>query len=262
MVITRGQQNGLEPANNDRSTRLRSGISRGRDSTKITKAPKKRTVKKRTNVPVSHATTNDESPFLGLPPELRTLIYEFSVQESSAVLIHYARGRLISDSPLMRVNRQVRNEYTSMLYLTAPLIIAHIWSWDFAHIVTFLNRLSDRELAALPSKQVPSERQILAKLHFDGPALTERLDRWLNRREHLTKKGTSVVVSYEVHSAGGEGLSPWVMPGLNIVRYIYIKQLMALNRMKHHKVNEGRAYEELQKIVAALRAPPPPVLGM
>ncbi|KAK5740796.1 hypothetical protein LTR17_004386 [Elasticomyces elasticus] len=250
MVVTRGQQNGLEPANKDRSTRLRSGISHGRERTKITKAPKKRFVKKRTDVPVPHATPNEHSPFLSLPAELRNLIYAFSAQESSAVLIHHARGRLISDSPLMRVNRQVRNEYTSVLYLTAPLITAHVRSWDFAHVVTFLNRLSDRELAALPSQQVPSERRILAKLHFDGPVLTERLDRWLNRREHPTKKGTSMVVSYVVHSAGGEGLSPWVMPGLNIVR------------MKHHKVDEGRAYEELQRIVAALRAPQPPVPGM
>ncbi|KAK5728501.1 hypothetical protein LTR15_001637 [Elasticomyces elasticus] len=162
----------------------------------------------------------------------------------------------------MGVNRQVRNEYTSVLYLTAPLVTARIRSFDFAHVVTFLNRLSNHELAALPSQQVPSERQILAKLHFDGPALTERLDRWLNRREHPTKKGTSVVVSYVVHSAASKGHPSYFMPSLNTVRYIYIKQLMALNRMEHHKVNEGMAYEELQKIVAALAAPQPPVPGM
>ncbi|KAK5687452.1 hypothetical protein LTS10_001590 [Elasticomyces elasticus] len=262
MVVTRGQQNGLEPANKDRITRLRSGISGGRDSTKITKAPKKRVVTKRTYVPVPNATTNNRSPLLNLPPELRNQIFEYSAQESSAVLIHYARGRLISNSPLMGVNRQVRNEYTSALYLNAPLITAQILNFDFAHIVTFLNRLSDHELTALPSQQVPSERQILAKLHIDGPALTERLDRWLNRCEHPTKKGTSMVVSYMVHGAGGDPLSPWVRPGAYTVRGVYMAQLSALIRMEKFEMDDGRVYQELKKIVEALKVPQPSVPGM
>ncbi|KAK4896882.1 hypothetical protein LTR27_005129 [Elasticomyces elasticus] len=227
MVVTRGQQNGLEPANKDRSTRLLSGISGGRESMNITKASKKHIVKKRTNVLVPHATPKDHSPFLSLPAELRNLIYECSVEQSSAVLIHYARGRLISNSPLMGVNRQVRNEYTSVLYLAAPLITAHIRNGDFAHLVTFLNRLSDHELAALPSQEVPSERQILAKLHIDGPTLTERLDRWLNR-----------------------------------LRGVYMAQLSALIRMEKFEMDDGRAYQELKKIVEALKVPQPSVPGM
>ncbi|KAK3648188.1 hypothetical protein LTR56_007600 [Elasticomyces elasticus] len=262
MVVTRGQQNGLEPANKDRSTRLRSGIPGGRENTKITKALKKRVVKKRTDVLVPHATPTEHSPFLGLPAELRNQIYAFSAQESSAVLIHYARGRLISNSPLMGVNRQVRNEYTSVLYLSAPLITAHVRNFSFDNIVTFLNRLSDHELAALPSQQVPSERQILAKLHIDGPALVERLDRWLNRCEHPTKKGTSITVSYVVHGDEGEGLPSWARRDMTTVRGVYFTQLRALNRMERSKMNDGRVYEELKKITEALLVPQPPVPGM
>ncbi|KAK1814224.1 hypothetical protein LTR12_011423 [Friedmanniomyces endolithicus] len=120
-------------------------------------------------------------------------------------------------------------------------------------IVTFINGLSDRELNALPSVTVPSERRIKVELRMYGrgwaPCCLNRQDldslhRWLVRCEHPTKRGADVEVSCEVL-------------GEYVDRHLCNTQRAASERMARAAVSEGRVYSELKKFVAALEAQKP-----
>ncbi|KAK3648189.1 hypothetical protein LTR56_007601 [Elasticomyces elasticus] len=138
--------------------------------------------------------------FLELAAELRAAIYEYSALHSTAILRPNHGGRLLSNSPLARVSHQVRDEYAAAVYLAAPVITADIFNLNFTHLVTFINKLSDRELRVLPSLDVPSSREILVKVHLTGKTVPqlEMLNRWLLRCGHPTKKGTNIKVTYMV----------------------------------------------------------------
>ncbi|KAK5694757.1 hypothetical protein LTR97_009347 [Elasticomyces elasticus] len=224
-------------------------------------------------------------PFLDLPAELRNAIYEYNTLSSTAVLRPTPRGRLLSDSPLMRVSHQVRDEYTAALLLAAPTITAFARDLDLSHIVTFLNKLSDRELSVLPSNASTSDRQIMVKLELtpNGLPQFDMLDRWLVRCGHASKKGTNIKMSYTVYGtqvflacpytqrynhhhspsystaigmqiAGTLGLPPRVGTPVGDV---YVAQKAALRRMEKAGMGSGRVCQELKKIVIAMRAPQP-----
>lgn len=239
------------------STRL---LSKAKSSTDAAGAPRK------------------PSPFLELPAELRNEIYDYVAPSYTAVLRQNARGRLLTNSPLAAVSRQVCEEYIATLYLCAP-ITAHVKNLDFSHLVTFLNKLSDRELRALPSVNVPSERHILIKLNITDacPPISDMLNRWLLRCEHPTKKGTNLQVSYVV--SGNQYFTPhpsyasisntWHLPTAlyrhgalgrpphigTPVGNVYHAQKRTLEKMEEAEMAEGRVYEELRKVVRALKKP-------
>lgn len=83
-------------------------------------APKMDSTSSRENTSQSGATAARTFPFLQLPAELRDIIYEHTAQITTAHLQPSARGRLTSNSPLMRLSHQVHHEYTATLLLTAP----------------------------------------------------------------------------------------------------------------------------------------------
>lgn len=137
---------------------------------------------------------------LDLPPEVRNNIY-YKVLENypKGFLRSDGRGRVACRSALPRISRLVRQEFLAILYLSADTE-CRIVNLDFSHVVTFFNQLRDAELKALPSGLSPSDRQMILKLSIPGllrPALLEpRLDRWLKRVQHPTKKGVNVNISY------------------------------------------------------------------
>ena len=139
-------------------------------------------------------------PFLDLPAELRNNIYEKVCEaEPEAFLIKRGRGNLASRSALPRVCHQIRNEFNSILYLCAGELIASVTDFDFQHIVTFINRLSDMELRSLlPTTDVPSSREMSVELIFEDSPDYSLLERWVKRMQHPTKKGTNVAISYTV----------------------------------------------------------------
>jgi len=223
-----------------------------------------------------------QSPFLGLPAELRNAVYEYvALGSPPAMLRPNGKGQLLSNSPLMRVSRQVRDEYTSALYVAAPLS-AIVKDMDFSHIVTFLNKLSERELSVLPSLTKPPltksstaavQRQIVIRLHVTKhcPSRPEGLSRWLVRCGHPTKKGTQLAVSYVARNVRDftvrecDIMSTW----LNVdsiasgefsyieqpVRRVLSPQLEMLRKMEKAGLGEDRVYDELKKIAAALGDP-------
>ena len=195
-------------------------------------------------------TTGTLARYLTLPAELRNAVYEYSALHYTAVLCPNARGKLLSNSPLMAVSLRVRAELAAALHLTAPVITAHVQNLDFSHIGTFINQTSDRELNALPSVTGASERRIKVALRMVGRGWVpcclrwqdlDSLHRWLVRCEHPTKRGADLEVSYTV-------LGTWVD------RRLYYTQQAALERMEKAGMGEGRVYGELKKFVAALEA--------
>lgn len=140
--------------------------------------------------------------FLDLPTELRASVYQFVLQdEPKAYLSTRSRGTLITQSALSRTNRQVRSEFLSAAYIYTPQIKAYVKNFDFQHIVTFLNRLSEREMEVLI--EGPTSREIIIELSIDrkflenefGPDMT-LFSRWINRLAHPTKKGTKILTEY------------------------------------------------------------------
>lgn len=156
----------------------------------------------------------------------------------------------------MRVNKQVAGEYLSMVYLTATEIQAHVRDFNFAHIVTFFNKLSDHELSALPSVNVTSSRAINVHVHVteNCPANPEGLQRWLLRSENATKKGTRVEVGYSTTfptTCHRDTMFPTTLLQPNRLRD-YMKMTLEAKLAKLGKVEKGRLYEELRKVVEAL----------
>lgn len=113
-------------------------------------------------------------------------------------------GRLDQRCALPKVCRLVRQEFLAVLY-TSVDILTRVSNFNFAHIVTFFNRLQDSELNTLPLSVSRSDRRMLVSLEFPlnrggvrtfHARLEAHLNRWLNRLEHPTKKGVNVNVTY------------------------------------------------------------------
>lgn len=139
-------------------------------------------------------------PFLGLPPELRNHIYTYVINDDpTAYIRHSNRGCLVNNSGLSNVNRQIRDEFTSLLHVSATSIVAKVTNFDFSHIITFLNRLSEIDLETLPSTSHAANQKLIVRLAVRSRVADHRskLQRWLNRLDHPTKKGTAVTVEYD-----------------------------------------------------------------
>jgi hypothetical protein len=242
----------------------------------------KRRARGSTRPPPSRPCAKDSSApprshFLGLPAELRDHVYGFAAGDYRAVLRSSPRGRLVSNSPLMRVSKQIRDEYSSALYLAAPIVTALVRDMDFSHVVTFLNKLSDRELNALPNANLLSDRHVVIELELTHtcPSNPEALQRWLNRFEHPTKKGTKIEVAYIAYGKRVYTPPEWynkrTTNPMDPTLYLYQRdqlgaiphpstpvgealraQRKVLMRMEKFGV-QGRVYEELKKVVAALQ---------
>ncbi|KAK3070434.1 hypothetical protein LTR53_010476 [Teratosphaeriaceae sp. CCFEE 6253] len=191
------------------------------------------------------------SLLLDLPAELRNLVYEHvCAGTGGAHLSHQSlRNRLRPLTPgsaLARTNQQVRHELLAVACLVADVRTV-VRDFDFRHLVTFLNRLSEVELAALsPSSSaasasivLPAHRRVVVELvpHYGRAA--ELLMRWINRAAHPTKRGTRVRVEYvmsPVHARSG-----------------MVQNLAAGWAMQAVAMPAGRSREELERIVAACR---------
>ncbi|KAK5675196.1 hypothetical protein LTS10_012272 [Elasticomyces elasticus] len=190
------------------------------------------------------------SLLLDLPAELRNTIYETVLASTGGVLLSRSATRraLASSSTMPRVNKQIRDEFLATAMLMAEV---HTTSVDFSfrHIVAFLNRLSEEELRALPTTKLPKQRKIIIHLHpsIDSVEQPQYLERWLNRVQHPTKKGTDVV--YEYRYSG---------PSLLLQRFHGSYDFLRRLQMWESDIPRwapGRKKNEIRAIIAALRGP-------
>lgn len=178
-------------------------------------------------------------PLLDLPAELRNNVYARVVEgQPEAYLTKRTSNKLASRSALPRANRQIREEFLAVLYMTAD-VVTDVSNFNFAQVITFLNRLRDAELKALPSSVAQKGRQVIIRLqiplHFPGSG-NRNLNRWLNRIQHPTKKGVNVKMSYVVKGRMPESR-------------LWLEDL----RSRRDRLPTGKKRDEVVKIVDALR---------
>lgn len=193
---------------------------------------------------------NELSLLLDLPADIRNIIYAMVLGNTEARLSrNSAKNNLATTSALPRVNKQVRAEFMAMVWLSAD-IQTTVLDFDFRHIVTFLNRLSDAELQALPSISVPASRKVKVELsvRLVCPLQPPLLPRWIKRADHPTKKGTGIDFKYTLDAKTKEKMlatfrQPW--------RRDYWR-LPAEWSVWHDSMPAGRTKEEFGKILKAV----------
>jgi len=165
------------------------------------------------------------SLLLGLPAELRNLIYEMVLEHHKVKLSNTTTKRgIATGSALQRVNKQVRDELVSVVWLLAD-IHAYVNDLNFAPIVTFLNDFFEAELRAMPTISLPAKRKIIVELRIsdycrkqlrryaqgESDALPYKFERWLKRTEHPAKTGTNIILDYKLQIKKARlDLSGWV----------------------------------------------------
>ncbi|TKA83668.1 hypothetical protein B0A55_00467 [Friedmanniomyces simplex] len=138
------------------------------------------------------------SLLLDLPPELRNSIYDAVLATTGGARLStkpHVRN-LAFASALPRTSKQVQDDF-----LTAAWLLADIYTlapnFSFRHIVTFLNRLPEAELRALPIT-LPAQRKVVVTIVPNSGLGPEFLECWVRRAAHPTKKGTEVRYEYSL----------------------------------------------------------------
>lgn len=156
---------------------------------------KAKRAKRSSALPVDAESEEQRSRLLELPTELFQIILGEVAEDSGAFLSRKGTG-LRSNSGLMCVSRAVHDEYQSILNVSASTIHATVLDFDFSHIVRFLNRLTDRELKALPTVALPTQRKFVITLTPTKIVNPEKLQTWLLRLEHPSKRGAQIEAEY------------------------------------------------------------------
>lgn len=89
---------------------------------------------------LEHADHEITSPCLRLPAEPRNEIYLHvcGSEGKKGYLTMRNRAKLSYRSTLLRVNRQVHEEFTAVLHKHVPTIVARVVDFDFGHVIAFL----------------------------------------------------------------------------------------------------------------------------
>lgn len=139
---------------------------------------------------------------LDLAPELRNNIYACVLQSDPQAYLTTSNGvDLFSKSALSRVNRQVREEFNSLLQTASPELVAEVKNFNFGHVITFLNRMDKRDLDTLPNThRLSSGRRMIINLIITiNPNKLDcgKLRRWLKRLQRPEKKGSTLLFEYK-----------------------------------------------------------------
>lgn len=164
------------------------------------------------------------SPFLALPRELRDQVYKHILLSSPSTTTLKSGSHRTSTSSiatrcgLVGANAQLCEEFLDAVLFHAPVIATTVRNHNFAHVVTFLNRLSDAQRARLSSSSptqpqpqtqtqthgkdddgVASKRTIRILLTYSAGARDSRahLNRWLDRFDAPEKRGREFCFEYE-----------------------------------------------------------------
>lgn len=132
--------------------------------------------------------------------------------------------------------------------------MATVKDFNFSHIVTFLNRLSETEVKGLTSVEAKSDRKMLIELDFGENTMfnfwpsaetpAQSLLRWARRTEHPTKKGTGIDITYVVVGTRRSQLSQ-----LNSWISVHISQCEKTRRKER-----GKGKAEMQKMRDVINA--------
>lgn len=156
--------------------------------------------------------------FLDLPPELRNEIYSKVLEDYFVThLSRFTKDKtLLTDSSLVSVSKQVRAEFLDAMIQSSPIIRTRVRNLNFGSAIAFLNRLSDAENHKLCKDTKNDSRIMRVEFEFHmlraDRATSERLQRWLNRFDHPTKKGVNIKFEYEWRDHSGLPIQVRVTP--------------------------------------------------
>ncbi|KAF2484447.1 hypothetical protein BDY17DRAFT_295643 [Neohortaea acidophila] len=168
--------------------------------------------------------------FFRFPPELRNLIYEYISLDSGACILSSNDGRPSSPAPLSLTSRTVYEEYQSVLYNSAPCLTAHVRDFDFAHVIQFLDNLSEREARNNARNDLLGSGNLLMRRHLTIVlSLTDKcrqhldqLHAWLKLITLRTSDHyrTSFQSSYTLHPTIGRAGSASTVAPITLMRII------------------------------------------
>ncbi|XPS95295.1 hypothetical protein M3J09_004586 [Ascochyta lentis] len=180
--------------------------------------------------------SNTPCAFLTLPRELRDEIYKHLLESDNSTTLK--PRNLIIKSGLIATNRQISDEFLDAILFHAPIIHTTVRNHNFAHIVTFLNRLSDAQLTRFKSADAVQQRQrkIRITLTYSRTKQSTRpqLNRWLDRFDDPKRRGAEIGVEYVLDwESWGNG---------------------GYKQRPQERVRAGvRSCEETRKMIAAMR---------
>lgn len=141
--------------------------------------------------------------FLKLPRELRDEIYKHVLAIEGPVTLK--QGNFFTKSALIGVNNQITNEFRDAIFFYAPVLTTTVRNHNFAHIVTFLNRLSEAEFARLQNHPTAAndqkrKRSFVINLDYTPTKTSTRpqLNRWLDRFDDPNRRGAEIDFTYKL----------------------------------------------------------------
>lgn len=186
------------------------------------------------------------SLLLDLPLELRDIIYLMIIREGPPLRLSTWRKQLMTTSPLVIVNKQVRSEYLNAASLYGN-ITTKVVDFNFRHIVSFLNRVPEPKLASFQTDHAPTSRTISIYFFFRAKwnVGLPLLRRWYNRFNHPYKRGANTGFQYVLIKPNRYFKNP------DALSTHWVRDLLENGDLPN--LREGRAKEELKKIVEAFR---------
>jgi hypothetical protein len=155
-----------------------------------------------------HDTNTNNTPcaFLSLPRELRDEIYKHVLESDRSVSLK--QHTFITKTNLASTNRQICEEYLDAVLFCAPIINTTVRNHNFAHVVTFLNRLSEAQLNRLKSgaaakSRTTQHRKIRITLTYARTKISTKpqLNRWLDRFDDPNRRGAEIEFDYVLDRA-------------------------------------------------------------
>ncbi|KAF3039134.1 hypothetical protein E8E12_001993 [Didymella heteroderae] len=148
------------------------------------------------------------SGFLALPRELRDEIYKHVLNSGDKRAVTLQNRDFITKSGLIGVNSQIKEEFLDAVLFFAPVVHTTVRNHNFAHVVTFLNRLSEAQLhkfaaAATPNSDPEAKmrsRKIIITLTYSRTKMSTKpqLNRWLDRFDDPKRRGAEVRIEYKL----------------------------------------------------------------
>jgi hypothetical protein len=147
--------------------------------------------------------SNTRCAFLALPRELRDEIYKHVLGSESSVTMK--QRNFITKSGLVGTNSQICEELLDAILMYAPVINTTVRNHNFAHVVTFLNRLSEAQINRFRSSFTAKSyhRKIRITLTYSPTKQSTRpqLNRWLDRFDDPNRRGAEIQFKYVLDRA-------------------------------------------------------------
>lgn len=119
--------------------------------------------------------------FLDLPVDIREMVYDEVLVFHRRATLKEGAVRLSTSSTLSGVNRQLRTEFLNALNIRAPLVVAHVHDYNFAHVRAYIVNMPETQLQTYSMVSARQRRRrFIIELHLSSPLRRSYLlDTWI-----------------------------------------------------------------------------------